>query len=471
MSSENIKDFCGIFGVFGAPDDLASKYTYYGLYAQQHRGQESAGIVSSDGEKVHSYMKMGLVNDVFKKAQSFEKLKGHMAIGHVRYSTTGESSEFNIQPLLVKTGFGHLAIAHNGNLINAHTLRKELESQGSIFRTTTDSEILIHLIAKSKCKKLEDKIIDAVSQIKGAFSLAIMSENQLFIVRDPNGFRPLSYAKKDSTHIFASETCAFDLLDAEFIREIAPGEMLIVDSDGVREREIPVPKNPSFCIFELVYFSRPDSKINGEFVDKVRRKFGKKLAEETMGKINADRVISVPDSSNTAALGYASESNIKFEIGLIRNHYIGRTFINPEQNMRDLSVKLKFNTVGGVLKDRKVVVVDDSIVRGTTLKKLVKLLKNAEPKEIHICISSPPVKYPCYYGMNFPTTEELIANHMTPEELCDWFKVDSLTYLSVESMVDAAEKSLGKTGFCTACFTGNYPKNVLPTPSSKQSCQ
>ncbi|KAA3600974.1 MAG: amidophosphoribosyltransferase [Calditrichaeota bacterium] len=471
MSLENIKDFCGIFGVFGAPNDLASKYTYYGLYAQQHRGQESAGIVSSDGEKVHSYMKMGLVNDVFKKAESFEKLKGHMAIGHVRYSTTGESSEFNIQPLLVKTGFGHLAIAHNGNLINAHTLRKDLESQGSIFRTTTDSEILIHLIAKSKFENLEDKIIDAVSQIKGAFSVAIMSETQLFIVRDPNGFRPLSYAKKDSTHIFASETCAFDLLDAEFIKEIKPGEMIIVDSDGVREKEIPVPKNPSFCIFELVYFSRPDSKLNGECVDKVRRKFGKKLAEEALKTVDADIVISVPDSSNTAALGFASASNIKFEIGLIRNHYIGRTFINPEQNMRDLSVKLKFNTVGGVLKGRKVVVVDDSIVRGTTLKKLVKLLKKAEPKEIHICISSPPVKHPCYYGMNFPTSEELIANHMSPAELKDWLKVDSLTYLSVESMVEAAEVSLDKSGFCTACFTGNYPENVLPTPNSKQSCQ
>lgn len=471
MSLENIKDFCGIFGVFGASDNLASKYTYYGLYAQQHRGQESAGIVSSDGERVHSYMKMGLVNDVFKKTQSFEKLKGHIAIGHVRYSTTGESSEFNIQPLLVKTGFGYLSIAHNGNLINAHTLRKELESKGSIFRTTTDSEILIHLIAKSKFESLEDKIIDAVTQIKGAFSLVIMSETQLFVVRDPNGFRPLSYAKKGSSHIFASETCAFDLLDAEFVREVEPGEMIIVDSDGVRVKEIPLPKNPSFCIFELVYFSRPDSKINGEFVDKVRRKFGKKLAEESIKTLCADIVISVPDSSNTAALGFASASNIKFEIGLIRNHYIGRTFINPKQSMRDLSVKLKFNTVGGVLKDRKVVVVDDSIVRGTTLKKLVKLLKNAEPKEIHICISSPPVKYPCYYGMNFPTSKELIANHMPPEELKEWLKVDSLTYLSAESMLEAAEISLGKTGFCTACFTGNYPENVLPTINSKQSCQ
>ncbi|MCC7431678.1 amidophosphoribosyltransferase [bacterium] len=453
---------CGIFGVFGSPKNEAAKWTYYGLYAQQHRGQESAGIVSSDGENVFSHFKMGLVSDVFKKPSSIENLKGSLAIGHNRYSTTGTSNEFNIQPLLVKTRFGSLSIAHNGNLVNTIELRQKLEEQGSIFRTSTDSEVIVHLIAKSQKATLEERVIEALLQVKGAYSLLIMSENQLIVARDPNGFKPLSYGRKDKSIVFASESCAFDLIDAEFVREVEPGEIIVVDVNGIKARKFADEVKKTFCIFELIYFSRPDSRVFGEFVDKVRRKFGKFLAIENNSV--SDVVISVPDSSNTAALGYASTAKIKFEIGLIRNHYIGRTFIHPDQNMRDLGVKLKFNTVGGVLKDRRVTIVDDSIVRGTTLKKLAKLLRNAGAREVHVRISSPPVRFPCFYGMDFPTSKELVANQMTIKEMTAWLDVDSLSYLSIENTLEAAKISLQNSNgeFCDACFTGNYPENVPP---------
>lgn len=449
------KEFCGIVGVYNDPNAAFS--AYLGLHALQHRGQESAGIAVSDGTTIHKKLGMGLVSEVFNES-NLKELKGHIAIGHNRYSTTGGSAALNIQPIVIYHKDGFLGVGHNGNLVNSKILRRELEERGSIFQTTTDSEVILHLIAKSEENNLIDKVQDAVTRIHGAFSLVFMTEDKLIVVRDPKGFRPLALGKlNQKTILVASETTAFDLLGAEYIRDIKGGEMLVVDDEGIRSY-FPFEKNqPSHCIFEFVYFSRPDSQIFGEYVDKTRRKLGKNLALENGN--DADIVISVPDSSNTAALGYAARSNAKFEIGLIRNHYIGRTFIHPSQKVRDASVRLKFNTVGGVLKDRRVVIVDDSIVRGTTIKKLVKAVRNAGAKEVHIRISSPPIKNPCYYGMDFPTREELIANERTVEEIEAYLGVDSLRYLSLQGMLDAMPKEQGQK-YCTACFSGNYPVPV-----------
>ncbi len=447
-------EFCGIVGIYG--DENASFSSYLSLHALQHRGQESAGIAVSDGQMVRKRLGMGLVSDVFSE-QDLQKLKGHIAIGHNRYSTTGASAELNIQPIVVRYKDGELGVGHNGNLTNSQTLRKKLEARGSIFQTTSDSEVILHLVAKSLEESLIDSIKDAVRQIEGAFSLVFLTRDKLIVVRDPQGFRPLALGKMGDSYVVASETTAFDLLGAEYVRDVEKGEMIVFDEGGMHVYH-PFPKcDAAHCVFEFVYFSRPDSRIFGEYVDKTRRKLGKNLALEN--DVEADIVISVPDSSNTTALGYAARSNLKYEIGLIRNHYIGRTFIKPTQKTRASSVKLKFNTVGGVLKDRRVVIVDDSIVRGTTLKKLVQTIRDAGAREVHLRISSPPIKNPCFYGMNFPTHEELIANQRSVDEICEYLGADSLKYLSIKGMLDSMPSDKGQS-YCTACFSGNYPLKV-----------
>ncbi|MCB9057116.1 MAG: amidophosphoribosyltransferase [Calditrichae bacterium] len=447
-------EFCGVVGIYGTTD--AAVNAYLCLHALQHRGQESAGIAASDGINVTKKLGMGLVSDIFNE-QNIKDLKGHIAIGHNRYSTTGASAALNMQPIVIKHRDGILGIGHNGNLCNSVSLKRALEDRGSIFQTTTDSEVILHLIAKSLEKTIVDKIKDAARQIKGAFSLVFLTRKKLIVLRDPHGFRPLALGKLGDAFIVASETSAFDLIGATYLRDVECGEMIVFDEKGMKSYHPFEKTDPAHCIFEFVYFSRPDSQIFGEYVDKTRRKLGKNLALES--DIDADIVISVPDSSNTTALGYSARSSAKYEIGLIRNHYVGRTFIKPTQAIRTSSVRLKFNTVGGVLKDRRVVIVDDSIVRGTTIKQLVQAVRLAGAKEVHVRISSPPIKNPCFYGMNFPTHEELIANNRTVQEICDYLGADSLKYLSLKGMIDAMPQEGGQK-YCTACFSGKYPVEV-----------
>lgn len=451
LASDEPREKCAVMAVFNHP--RASKLTYLGLYALQHRGQESSGIVSNDNGTFYKHIGLGLVADVFSDVKNLEKLKGNIAIGHNRYSTTGTTKIVNAQPLVVSSKYGPLAIAHNGNFINSRKLKNQLEDEGAIFQTTTDTEIVLHLIARSSRKTLVEKTIESLEKITGAYSLAILTGNELMAVRDPWGFRPLCIGKKEDSYFVASESCALDIVDAEYIREIEPGELVVFDSQGMRSYPLSVKAENRGCIFEYIYFSRPDSRIFGEKVDKARRKLGKTLALEA--PVEADRVISVPDSSNTAALGYAQESGIRFEIGLIRNHYIGRTFIHPIQSMRDFNVRIKFNPVKGVLKNKKIVIVEDSIVRGTTLRNLVRMVRNAGAAEIHVRVSSPPILYPCYYGMDFPTKEELIASKMSVEEIRQYLEVDSLYYLSIEGLLNSVPRE--NCGYCTACFTGEYP--------------
>ena len=454
---EPIKEYCGIFGIYNHPE--AAHLTYLGLFALQHRGQESAGIVSTDGNDVYSHSGEGLVADVFADRRVLNALKGNISIGHNRYSTTGSSGLQNVQPLLAKLKDGPIAIAHNGNLINSGALRKKFETEGSIFQSTTDSEVILHLIARSRKKNLVQRIIETCKQLRGAYCLTVLTPDKLIAVRDPNGFRPLALGTMNGAWLAASESCAFDLIGADYIRDVLPAEMVVIDKSGFQSIMFAEPSKITQCIFEYVYFSRPDSRIFGDFVDKTRRRFGKNLAIENQA--DADIVISVPDSSNTAALGYAQKSGLKYEIGLIRNHYIGRTFIHPSQQGRDLNVRLKFNAVGGVLKDRKIVVVEDSIVRGTTLKKLTKLLRKSGAKEVHIRVSCPPVRFPCFYGMDFPTPGELVASGRTVEEVRDILGVDTLHYISQEKMLKSAPSEYG--GYCCACFDGKYP---LPIETS-----
>ena len=442
---------CAVIGVYNHPE--AARVAYQGLFALQHRGQEASGIASSDGNQLYKYVNTGLVADVFSDASIFDRLQGTLAIGHNRYSTTGSSLRINAQPLVVNSKDGPWAISHNGNFINSQSLRAELESEGSLFQTTTDTEIVLHLAAKSKQRELVGRVKEALEKVKGAYSMVIGTRKKLLAVRDPHGFRPLALGKRGDSYIVASESCAFDLVGAEFIREIEPGEMLLISDNQLHSTFLEPRVGRRACIFEYIYFSRPDSFIFGHAVDKIRRKFGKVLALEQ--PIDADIVISVPDSSNTAALGFSHRSGIKFEIGLIRNHYIGRTFILPDQIMRDLRTRLKFNPVKGVIEGRKIVIIDDSIVRGTTLRQLSRLLRRAGAKEIHVRVSSPPIRFPCFYGMDFPTSKELIAYQQTVDEVRKYIEVDSLGYLSLEGLLSGIPEPNG--GFCTACFDGNYP--------------
>lgn len=455
IECDEIREHCGVFAIYGHP--RAAELTYLGLYALQHRGQESAGIVSSDGANVYRHVGLGLVADVFADPRNLEGLKGHMAIGHNRYSTTGSTSLPNAQPLAIKFHGGSLAIAHNGNLVNSKTLRDRLEAEGSIFATSTDSEVILHLVARSHEEDLISQLLDALRQIEGAYSMVCLSKEYIIAVRDPHGFRPLCMGLKDNAIVFASESCALDLIEAEYVRDVEPGEMVVVDGSGPTSYHLPPAERVTQCIFEFIYFSRPDSRIFGEYVDKTRRKLGKVLAEESPAP-SADTVISVPDSSNTAALGFAHRAGLPYDMGLIRNHYIGRTFIHPSPAMRDFNVRIKFNTVGGVLRGRKVVVVDDSIVRGTTLQKLTRLIRKAGASEVHLRISSPPIRYPCFFGMDFPTRKELIAAYHSVEEVKEYMNVDSLAYLSVEGMLRAVP--VGRCGYCTCCFTGDYPVKI-----------
>ncbi|MBD3347225.1 MAG: amidophosphoribosyltransferase [Chitinivibrionales bacterium] len=455
MLQDSLHEECGVFGIYNAPD--AAHLTYLGLYALQHRGQESAGIAVSNQGKMTVYKNMGLVSQVFRHHEILDRLQGNHAIGHNRYSTTGSSNLANSQPILTDFKAGQLASAHNGNLVNAAELRNEMEEDGSIFCSTTDTEVIMHLVARSKRENLDAMILDALSRVRGAYSLLFLNKHALYGARDPRGIRPLLLGELNGSYLLSSETCAFDLIGAHLIREIEPGEMIRIDKNGITSYTIPLfghtPK-PSHCVFEFVYFSRPDSFVFGENVDKVRRRLGRCLAVEHPCP-NADIVMGIPDSATTAALGYSEESGIKFDIGLIRNHYIGRTFIQPQQKGRDFGVRIKFNPVKGVVKDKKIVIVDDSIVRGTTMKKIVRLLRTAQPKEIHLRISSPPITCPCFLGIDMPTKEELIASAQSIKDIQEYLGVDSLGYLSTEGMLSVVPQP--KEHYCCACFDGNYP--------------
>jgi amidophosphoribosyltransferase len=471
--------YCGIFGIFGHPN--AALQTYYGLHALQHRGQEATGIVSSEckqNEKNHFHIIKGdgLVTEVFDDLDKFtDFLVGSAAIGHNRYSTTGSSnSRKNIQPFMVNYRMGNLAIAHNGNLTNARELREELVKEGAIFQTTSDTEVILHLIARSKLENQIDQVIEALNKIQGAYCVVILTDSMLIAARDGYGFRPLVMGKLDDSFVFASETCAFDLISAKFEREVEPGELIVIDRDSLETKveksyQLVSDNKIKHCVFEYIYFSRPDSFIFGHNVDKMRRRLGKELARNhPVRDPDGDRVyvISVPDSSNTTALGYATELekqgiNARVEIGLIRSHYIGRTFIQPGQMNREIGVKIKFNVVKGVIEGRTIVVVDDSIVRGTTSKQLIHLLREAKPKSIHLRISSPPITHPCFYGMDFPSKEELIAYKLDKniDLIKNYLEVDSLEYLTIDEMLNAVSE-VGKQNLCTACFSGIYPTNI-----------
>jgi len=451
---DKFNDECGVFGVFKAKH--ASELVFMGLYALQHRGQESAGIVSTDGQRLYSYKGMGLVSEVFKQ-KDLRKLKGMAAMGHNRYSTHGSTILANAQPLVANYKRGELAVAHNGNLVNAGELRLGMEQEGSIFQSSSDSEVFIHLMARSRSKSMEDSVVEALSQVRGAYSLLMMSETALYAIRDPYGFRPLCLGKLKEGWVFASESCALDIVGATYERNVEPGEMVIVDKSGIRTRQIFPKKRYAACIFELIYFARPDSFVFGRPAEEARIAFGKQLAREH--PVQADIVIAVPDSSNTAAMGYSEESGIPLKFGLIRNHYIGRTFIQPSQGGRDLAVKIKFNPVEHIITGKRVVVVDDSIVRGSTSRKLVKMLRRAGAKEIHYRVSSPPTIGPCYYGIDTPTKKELIAANMSVNEIRKYLRVDSLEYLTLEGMLKVAP--LRPEAFCTACFNGDYPVPVV----------
>ena len=445
---------CGVCGIFNHQD--SSKLTYFGLYALQHRGQESAGIVTSDGTHVLCHKDMGLVPEVFSE-EILQKLQGHISIGHVRYSTTGASTITNAQPLMVSHKGTTLAVAHNGNLVNSIELRNTLEEQGSIFQTTMDSEVVLHLMARSAHEGLDKALCTTFSAIKGAYSLLLMTQDTLIAVRDPDGFRPLCLGKLknggDSGWVVASETCALDLIEADYIRDIAPGEVLIVNKDGMRS-VFPWPKQDThFCIFEQVYFARPDSDIFGINVYQARKRMGAILAEEA--KIDADFVMPFPDSGNYAALGYSQASGIPMEMGVIRNHYVGRTFIQPTQSMRDFNVKVKLNPVRSFLKDKRVIIVEDSIIRGTTGKSRVRALREAGAKEVHMVVSCPPTRHACYYGIDFPSSSQLIACNKDIKAIGEYLGLDSLHYLSLEGLVKAT--GLTRKDFCLACFDAKYP--------------
>ncbi|MFC1692348.1 amidophosphoribosyltransferase [Candidatus Latescibacterota bacterium] len=456
------REECGIFAIYGHLN--AAEMAYLGLYALQHRGQEATGIATSDGNEIYYHRGMGLVSEVFADQGIFRYLKGQSAIGHNRYSTTGSNRTTNVQPLLAADRGGPVAIAHNGNLTNTRELYEHLLEKGAIFHTTLDSEIIIHLAAMSKKESFEERLIEALSGVEGAYCLVVQTNDMIIAARDPHGFRPLCLGKVGTSWVVASESCALDIIDGEYVRDVEPGEIIIIDKNGIRS-SMPFKKQKKFfCIFEFVYFSRPDSIIFGDCVDTARREIGRTLAEEH--PVEADVVISVPDSSNTAAIGYATASGIPFDIGLIRNHYIGRTFIHPSQVTREHSVRIKFNPVRGVIEGKRIIVVEDSIVRGTTFKKITHLLRSAGAREIHLRVSSPPIISPCFYGMDFPTREELMASSMSVEEIRQYLGIESLGYLSLEGLVKSVPN--GENSYCTACFSGEYPTS-LP-PDVKKSC-
>ncbi|MBZ5721418.1 MAG: amidophosphoribosyltransferase [Acidobacteriia bacterium] len=457
---DKFREECGVVAIYAHSE--AEKLAYLGLHALQHRGQESAGIVTSDGMTLHVHKAMGLVADIFVE-DVLAKLRGTLAIGHTRYSTAGDSALLNAQPILVQSNKGAMALAHNGNLVNAPELRHRLESHGSIFQTNSDTEVIVHLIALSKEQTLPEAMADALRRVEGAFSLVMISPDRIFAARDPRGFRPLAMGRipaqsgeKRDTYVFASETCAFDLIGATFERDVKPGELVVVGPEGITSRFYATPNAQSSCIFEHVYFSRPDSQVFGRAVQQSREELGRQLAREA--PVEADIVVPVPDSGVTAAMGYSAESGVPFRFGLIRNHYVGRTFIEPRQTVRDFGVKLKLNPVRSLLEGKRVVLIDDSIVRGTTSRKIVRMIRNAGAKEVHMRISCPPTISPCFYGVDTPSKRELIAANKSVEEIREFIGADSLAYLSLEGLKTACGEG-EKTTYCTACYTGMYPTN------------
>ncbi len=448
---DKMHEECGVFGVFGHPE--ASNLTYLGLYALQHRGQESAGICASDGRHMYVEKAMGLVADIFSEKR-LKKLPGHIAIGHNRYSTSGSSILKNVQPIIANFSLGTLALAHNGNLVNADELKKTLEEEGAIFQSTSDSEVIVHLIAHAKGNSFHERIIEALKKVSGAYSLLILKEDEMIAVRDPYGVRPLCIGQVDGAYVIASETCALDLISAKHIRDVEPGEMVIINEHGLKSQQALKSTKKAFCIFEFIYFSRPDSYIfGGQNVNEIRKELGRQLARES--SIEADLVIPVPDSGVPAAIGFSEESGIPFDFGLIRNHYIGRTFIEPKQNIRHFGVKIKLNPVRKLLEGKRIVVIDDSIVRGTTSKKIIKMLRETGgAKEVHLRISSPPTIMPCYYGIDTPTRQELIASNHDVEEIRKYVTADTLAYLSIEGLTKIVPDS---QNYCTACFDNVYP--------------
>ena len=454
---DKLHEECGVVGVYGHPE--AANLVYLGLYALQHRGQESAGIVASTHSKMRLEVGMGLVADVFDPIRIL-KLPGPLAIGHNRYSTAGKSELVNAQPCMINYSAGSLALAHNGNLVNAQTIRKDLGGKGAIFQSTNDSEVIVHLMAQSKAETFLDRAAEALKQVSGAYSLVLMTKTELLAARDPHGFRPLCLGKLDGSYIVASETCVMDLIEAEFIREIEPGELILINDQGIQSF-FPFNKaETKHCVFEHIYFARPDSFMFGEHVYTARKKMGRAMAQESPADV--DLVVPVPDSGVVSAMGFAEESGIPFEMGLIRNHYVGRTFIEPQSQIRHFGVKLKLNAVKKIIAGKRVAIVDDSIVRGTTARKIVQMLRDAGAKEIHLRISAPPILHSCFYGIDTPTKEELIAHTHNLEETRQYLAADSLAYLSLEKMMEVLEN--GKKKFCSACFDGNYP---VPIPDKE----
>ena len=448
------KEYCGVFGIYGHQD--AAKLTYFGLYALQHRGQESAGIVTSDGKTVRQHLGMGLVSEVFNDS-NLSELGGNMAIGHVRYSTTGSSLFKNAQPLLIQHGFQSLAIGHNGNLVNAAEIRRNMEKDGHIFQTTMDSEVFLHLMVPFENRaELEEAVVRALGKVKGAYSIVVMTKDTLVGARDPYGFRPLCLGRLNGSYVLASETCALDLVEAEYIRDVEPGEIVFIDKNGIHSVKPFDKVRSAICIFEFIYFARPDSNIFGQNVYQVRKRQGRQLAREF--PVDVDFIMPFPDSGNYAALGYAEQSKLPLEMGVIRNHYVGRTFIQPSQVMREFGVRVKLNPVRSLLKNKKVVVIEDSVIRGTTTRTRIKTLRSAGASEVHMLVSCPPHRHPCYYGIDFSSRGELIAARHTVEEVRNFIGLDSLGYLSLDGLLGATR--MDREWFCLACFDGNYPIEV-----------
>jgi amidophosphoribosyltransferase len=447
---DKFREECGVFGIFGHAE--ASNMTYLGLYALQHRGQESAGIASSDGGQIRVSKAMGYVNEAFD-GDALAKLPGHIAVGHVRYSTAGESRLVNAQPLLVDSMHGQIAVAHNGNLVNAGELRDALVRAGAIFQSSSDTEVVVHLFARSREEGAEAALIDAISQVRGAFSFVAMTNDRLIGARDPHGFRPLAIGKLGESYVICSETCAMDLIGATYVRDVEPGEVVIVTRHELRSVKPFAAAKPSQCIFEHVYFARPDSYVFGESVNEVRTEFGRRLARESA--VDADVIVPIPDSGVCAAIGYSEASGIPMRMGLIRNHYVGRTFIQPQQSIRHFGVRVKLNPVKSILEGRRVVLVDDSIVRGTTSRKIVRMVRSAGAKEVHMRSSCPPTVSPCFYGVDTPRKSELIAATHTLEEIRKYLDADSVAYLSLDGLTGAVPE--GKSRYCTSCYTGVYP--------------
>jgi amidophosphoribosyltransferase len=447
---DKLKEECGVFGIFGHPE--AANMTYLGLYALQHRGQESAGIAASDGAQVRVAKAMGYVADVFDNI-TLSGLHGSSAIGHVRYSTAGESKVSNAQPILIDCAHGQIAICHNGNLVNAGELREELVSQGSIFQSSTDTEVVLHLYARSRARSVEEALVESVTQVQGAFSFLLLAKDRMIAVRDPHGFRPLALGRLGDAFVICSETCAMDLIGAAYVRDIDPGEVLVISAEGMKSIR-PFPSAPlAHCVFEHVYFARPDSYVFGKSVNEVRTNLGRILAREQ--RVDADVVVPVPDSGVCAAMGYAAEAGMPLRMGLIRNHYVGRTFIQPQSSIRHFGVKVKLNPVRSILDGKRVVLVDDSIVRGTTSRKIVGMVRAAGAKEVHVRISCPPTISPCFYGVDTPHRSELIAATHSIQEITEFLGADSVAYLSHEGLMGAV--GAGNKGYCSSCYTGHYP--------------